>query len=165
MGHETPCLAAQLDLSRVLRVHDGSTVALLTGLSGQQVGFTVRRQSPACTIEERRWLWLCGRGRILRRRIELAIASTTVVSAVAVIALDRLPIDVREAVERGRVPLGTVLARRRIETYREPSELLPERQEGVIVRRYRIFAAATPIASITERFRVARLQRACSTAD
>jgi chorismate-pyruvate lyase len=89
----------------------------------------------------------------------------TVMHAVAVIAVERLSPDVRHGVESGRSPLGVVLSRHRIETYREIPELLPAPHGGAIVRRYRIFIAATPIASITERFRVARLRRACSTAD
>lgn len=104
--------------------------------------------------------------RVLDRRIFLRgrMSHINRLYAESVIALDRLPAEIRDGLMNGQKPIGLLILENRLETFREilgcskePAQGLAEHfrigpEDFLISRVYRVIAEGQPIMQITEKF-------------
>jgi chorismate-pyruvate lyase len=153
---------------RVLLCTDGTVTQILEAVHGEPLNMTklAQRVRPPRHASDR--FLACGpQERVLSRVILLcgARSARRLLYAECQVALDRLPPDLAADLLDTDTPLGLLLRRHRIETYREIIEATRRRagrvgdhlqlppSDIVLFRTYRIFYRGLPVALIKETFR------------
>jgi chorismate-pyruvate lyase len=155
-------------LQRVLLMTDGTVTDVVEAYANERIHVMKLSQSFGTVDSERPELELDPTERILRRRILLQGASTgtNYIYADSVVTPDHLHPDVVDGLLVTDTPLGRLLARHRVETFREivalgfePAgtcagffEIDPTTK--LVFRTYRIIVNQRPVVRITEKFPV-----------
>lgn len=108
-------------LQRVLLATDGTVTPVLGAYLGEPIDVRVLRQEAVTLTERDDRLALGGGRQVLERSVVLSgrHSGTVVLYADTCVALDRITAGVRADLLAGEVPIGLVLRRHRLETFRE----------------------------------------------
>lgn len=150
-------------MQRVLLATDGTVTHLLSLYAEEPI---VIRKLPTKTPVLGVGRTLCGDAMTIPRHVVLAgeISGENFLYAESLVAINRLPREVRMALMETDEPIGTVLSRTRCETYREILEVASEPLDGLadhfpyhrhacmLVRRYAVFEQRRAVMVITEKF-------------
>jgi chorismate-pyruvate lyase len=155
-------------LQRVLLMTDGTVTDVLEAYANEHIHVTKVSQSFAMVNSERPELDLGETDRVMRRKVLLQGSATGInyLYADSVITPDHLDSGVVEGLLTSDTPLGRLLARHRVETFREivavgfePAgtcagyfEVDPTTK--LVFRTYRIIVGQRPVVRITEKFPV-----------
>jgi beta-ribofuranosylaminobenzene 5'-phosphate synthase len=144
-------------IERLLLTTDGTVTPMLEHIVGERVVPTKLTQSYRPADEETRTLLMVPPGeQLLFRASELVGASTGIlyVRATSVAVPHALPPQLRDGFLRGEEPIGRLLRRLKIETFREILEydVAGEGPEAEASRRYRVYIGNVPALIIGESF-------------
>jgi beta-ribofuranosylaminobenzene 5'-phosphate synthase len=155
-------------VGRLLLTSDGTITPMLEQIVGERVVTARLDQSPAPTDPETAALLAASDGRsLLTRATHLvgAVTGTVYVRARSVLAVDAMPPPLRADLLGTDEPIGRLLRRHRVETFREILSLqVPE--SGFPLkpkRRYLVFTGGVPAMLIDESF-AAECFQACPCA-
>ncbi len=149
---------------RLLLTLDGTFTTALEALAGEPLGVRVLGQHVAVVADDDHELALWAGAKVLERRVLLhgAVSGAPLAHGASRIVTHRLPRTVRDELSRGDVPIGLVLRRHEIETFRAPLSfgIVPASDEaaahlgpGRVCRRtYAINAGGRPIMVVCEQF-------------
>ena len=165
-GHADQRALARLGTTgRILLTSDGTLTNLLEQLTGEQIVVTRLSQSRGTADAESAALLASAPDRLLSRSTRLvgAVTGTAYIDAVSTIAIDELPTSLRADLVSTEEPIGRLLRRHRIESFREmlgwevydQGRSAPEphgRTPPSASRRYRVFTAGAPTLLIQEFF-------------
>ncbi len=153
-------------IQRILLVTDGTITYILQAYAGERVVMMKLSQSLRAADSDVPELELDQGETLLEREILLCggESGTTYLCARSLVASDRLPGALRRDLISGHRPIGDLIHRERIETFREILEVgcEPAGQVGryfdleadapLFFRTYRIFSSGRPLAAIKEQF-------------
>jgi chorismate-pyruvate lyase len=152
-------------IGRVIVTTDGTVTELLEAWAGESVALGELAQEEGRLSQRVSSLDSDIGERILRRDVLLVGAKTNraLLYAESLIALDRLPSPITDGLLRSRTPIGRLLRRSRLETYREILQITREEagspgsrfgrttDELFIARTYRVFSGGRPVMLIHEK--------------
>jgi beta-ribofuranosylaminobenzene 5'-phosphate synthase len=122
MHHDDDRWLADLSpLQRFLLFTDGTVTPALSAYIGEPIGVRVLRQERTILARADAALDTAGGRPILERRVLLhgTASGTVVLYADSRVAVERLTVPVRDDLLAGELPIGMVLRRHRVETFRE----------------------------------------------
>lgn len=151
---------------RMLVGTDGTVTHLLEAYAGEPMEVVKLLQEFETLDEPHPELELGAGDEVLRRRVVLRgrHSGHTMLYAEALVAVSRVEPRFLDALLVTEKPLGTILAERRTETFREILRVSPEpagaigghfgvdADDSVIARTYRIVTGAQPVIVVTEKF-------------
>ena len=153
-------------LARILATTDGTVTEILEAWADDRVAVGELAQVEAPLTRPVELLEVGAHRRLLRREVLLVGVRTKrpLLHAESLIVAERLPDEIRDGLREGSTPIGKLLRRHRLETYREFLYLgragagpLALRfrispSDPVIERTYRVFAGGRPVMLINESF-------------
>lgn len=158
-------------LQRFLLATDGTVTTALAAYIGEPVGVRMLLQEQTSLAEADGALGLRARRTVLERRVVVYGTRTgvRVLYGDSRVALERLPAPVRADLLSGELPIGIVLRRHRLETFREPigagrrratPEVAVQFGPGEVCwRTYAIIARRRPVMVVREEFPVEPVPR------
>ncbi len=165
-GDDDGWLTGLAPLQRLLLATDGTVTPALSAYLGEPIGVRVLGQEQVMLVQADDQLTLSAGRPILERRVVLygVESGTAVLYADSRVAVDRLVAPVRADLLSGELPIGLVLRRHRIETFRESLGEGRRRAVGeaaahlgscdVCWRTYAIVSGGRPLMVVHEEFPV-----------